>query len=177
MLGQHTDRSSLVAPGSQEHQRVQGDERQAEPRLTDGSKAQEVGLHELQARSSLGAAPSSAEASSSEHGGVDVDPRDVITLGGQRNRKPARTYAQLEDRPTGPPCEGPVEVEVARVVDEVDVIQAGERLRAGLGRVAHQLREDPLSLQRTVRPAAFLAASAPMASRITRLAAIAVVSA
>ena len=48
-------------------------------------------------------------------------------------REPAGPAAELEDRSAGPSGQGDVEVEVARVLDQVDVVQAGEaRVRSAV---------------------------------------------
>src|SRR6266542_6716603 len=104
----------------------------------------------------------------------------------QRHRQATRTGRQLEDRPARPLGEGSVQIEVAWVVGEVEVVEPGEggglRRRgrgpdAGPGRasrhgavrrVVHLTGQpdgprDPPSdppWNRTARPAAFLTASA-----------------
>jgi hypothetical protein len=48
---------------------------------------------------------------------------------GQGNREAAAADRELEDRPAGARGQGQVEVQVARVVEEVQVVQPGERGR------------------------------------------------
>ena len=68
-----------------------------------------------------------------EHRRVDVDARDVVAGLGERDRQPSGAGGELEDRPAGPRREGEVEVEVARVVGEVEVVEPRERRGRGLG--------------------------------------------
>ena len=85
--------------------------------------------------------------------------------------------AQFEDRAFAPIGQGEVEVEVAGVVGQVQVVQARESRRGrGVGSIRPP-RVDGQPSQRTVRPAWRLTASALMASSAARLAAIEVVSA
>ncbi len=100
---------------------------------------------------------------------------------GERDRQPTSPDAQLENRPLGPIGEGEIEVEVAGIVGQVQVVQARQCRRGrGVGPVERSVtivRVDGQPSQRTVPPALRLTASALMASRAARLAAIEVVSA
>jgi hypothetical protein len=114
-----------------------------------------------------------------EHRGVDVDRGDLVTGPGQRDSEAARARGELEDGSVGAGREGEVQGEVAGVLDEVDVIEAGERVGLGLLAGAYRARGQCYApgTNRTGRPAAFLTASALIASSATRFATIAVVSA
>ena len=97
---------------------------------------------------------------------------------GQRDRDPAAADRELEDRAAGRAGQREVQVEVARVLEEVEVVQAGERRRgrgSSVGRDAEASASPALPADALA--AARLTASALIASRTARLAAIAVVSA
>ena len=129
---------------------------------------------------------------------IDVDADDVIAVPGERHRDPARPDGELDDRAAGSPREGPVQVDVARILAEVEVVQArdrrGERFRighaadaSGRRRAARRFsgRRRPSiagrsgwpAVNRTFRPSRCLTASAEMASSAQRFAIIAVDSA
>jgi hypothetical protein len=101
----------------------------------------------------------------------------MVACLGQRDRQPAGADAQLEDRALGAIGKREVEIEIAGVVGKVEVVQARECGRGGGVRAIELSRVDGQRSQRTVRPDWRLTASALMASRAARLAAIAVVSA
>ena len=112
-----------------------------------------------------------------EHRRVEVDAGDRVTRFGQRDRQPTGTDGEFEDRAFGALGEREVEVEVARIVGEVEVVQARQRgRRRGVGSVERG-RFDGQASQRTRPPARRRTASALIASSAARLAAIAVVSA
>ena len=72
----------------------------------------------------------------SEHGRVDVDAGDLVAGLGQRDGQPPAPDCELEDRAVGAVGQREVEVEVARVVDEVEVVQAREGGRGrGVGSI------------------------------------------
>ena len=133
----------------------------------------QVGLDQLDplAREALGRG---AFSRSVQHRRVEVDAGDTVARHGQRDGEPAATDGQLEDRAASSVGERAVQVEVARIVLQVEVVQARERARGGgIGR-----SDQPAAgSQRTVPPAAFRTASALIASSAARFAAIAVVSA
>lgn len=96
----------------------------------------------------------------------------------ERDGQPPRAGAELEDRSACPGGQREVEVEVARILDEVEVVQAGQRRGLGRSLLPGSLRAgDGQPFPRTRRPAAFFTASAPIASSTARFAAIAVTSA
>ena len=67
-------------------------------------------------------------------------PGDPVPGLGERDGQPPGPDGELEDRPAGPGGQREVEIEVARVVDEVEVVQAGERLGGRrIGAVEHSL--------------------------------------
>jgi hypothetical protein len=76
---------------------------------------------------------------------------------GQRDRQPAGPDAQLEDRAVGPIGEREIEVEVAWIVGQVEVVQARECSRGRGVRAAERsvevARVDGQPSQRTVAPA------------------------
>ena len=117
-----------------------------------------------------------------EHRRIDVDGRHPVAGGRERHGQPAASGGELEDRPVGPVGEGEVQVEVARIVDEVEVVQPGQRRRRrGIGSVEHAADErlggrGRLPADRRRRRAG-ATARALIASRAARFAAIAVVSA
>ena len=109
-----------------------------------------------------------------EHRGVDVDGPDLVTCGCQRDGEPATPGGKLEDRAVRAVGQGEVEIEVVRIVAEVEVIQPGEfPCSRRIGGFDHPAAGS----QRTGRPAALRTASALIASSAARLATIAVVSA
>ncbi len=100
-----------------------------------------------------------------------------MTRFGQRDRQPTGTDCEFEDRAFGALGEREVEVEIARFVGEVEVIQPRERgRRRGVGSIERRGFDGQAS-QRTRPPARRRTASALIASRAARFAAIAVVSA
>ena len=131
-----------------------------------------------------------------QHRGVEVHAGHVVAGGRERDRQATRADGKLEDPATGPGGQREIEVEIARVIGEIEVVQAREGLRVRLGRrrgrrtggLARGLPTGPPGCRlaghrdtarswRIVWPASRLAASAEMTSRATRLAAIAVTSA
>jgi hypothetical protein len=69
------------------------------------------------------------------------------------DRQPPGPDAQFEDRPFGAIGEGEVEVEVAGVIGQVEVVEARESRRGrGVGSIEPR-RVDGQPSQRTVRPA------------------------
>jgi hypothetical protein len=96
---------------------------------------------------------------------------------GQRDGQPAGPDGKFQDRTLGAIRECQVEVEIARVVDEVEVVLARERRRGGGIGPVERGAVDRQPSQRTLRPAWRRTASALIASSAARLAAIAVVSA
>ena len=112
-----------------------------------------------------------------EHGRVDVDAGDLVARLGQRDGQPPGPDRELEDRAVGAVGQREVEVEVARVVDEVEVVEACQRGRGrGVGAVERR-GVDGQPSQRTRPPSRRLTARALIASSAARLAAAAVVSA
>ncbi len=70
-----------------------------------------------------------------DHRRVVVHPGDRPAGRGERDRQAPRADPELQDRTVRPGRQGEVEVEVARVVEQVDVVQPGERLGSGGGRL------------------------------------------
>ena len=167
-LDQHERRPLLMPLGHQE-QCIQAQDRQPEDRFLRAPDGQ-VGLDR-------GDAGRFAGRQSGEHGRVKVNGRDLVARFREGPDNPAAAGRQLEDRAARPLGEGQVQADViAGILGQVEVIQAGKRSGLGAGWIvpgAHALG----GCQRTVAPARFLTASALIASRAARLAAIAVVSA
>ncbi len=67
-----------------------------------------------------------------EHCRVRVDAGDVVPCLRERDGEPSGTGGKLQDRAVGTRCERQQQVEIARIVLEVEVVQAGERCRRGL---------------------------------------------
>ena len=115
-----------------------------------------------------------AVAGTSQHRFVDVDRGDRVAGCRERDRETAGAGGQLEDRAVGPVGQRPIQVEIARILLQVEVVQARERASRLLIR---GLDHPAAGSHRTGVPAALRTASALMASRAARFAAIAVVSA
>ena len=99
----------------------------------------EVGLDERQAI--LAGRPSRASPRAVQHRRVEVDAGDPVAGLGQRDRQPTGADGELEDRAVGALGQREVEVEVARVVDEIEVVQAREGVRRrGVGAVEGRSR-------------------------------------
>ncbi len=97
--------------------------------------------------------------------------------GRQGNGEPPGPGRQLEDRPARPLGERQVQVQVARIVDQVEVVEPREDVgRGAIGR-GERIGRAGQSFQRTLIPARRRTASALIASSATRFAAIDVVSA
>ena len=96
---------------------------------------------------------------------------------GERDRDPPRPGGQLQDRAARPAGQGQIQVEVARILDEVEVVQAGQGPAGGGGLGVDRQPAVPRPVNRTGAPSRRLTASALMASSAARLAIIAVVSA
>src|SRR5207237_1720845 len=101
---------------------------------------------------------------------VEVQAVDLMTGGSKWDSDSAAAHPQLQDGAAGPGRHGQVEIEVAGVLLEVHVVQPRECGRDARILAGHLPK-------RTGCPAAFLTASALIASRTARLAAIAVTSA
>ena len=112
-----------------------------------------------------------------EHRRIDVDAGDEMAGLGQRDGQPPGTDREFEDRPVDAVRQRQIQVEVARIVGEIEVVQAREGgRRRGVGSIERRPVDDQPS-QRTRPPSRRLTASALMASSAARLAAAAVVSA
>ena len=128
----------LGGPGRQHEQRVERDEREAEPAGVGQPQADEVGFDEGQAIRSRRRPRARRRARSSIAGSRSTPVTSVAGLG-QRDRQPAGPDGQLEDRAIGPIGQREIQVEVARVVGQVEVVQARERRRGrGIGSVEHR---------------------------------------
>ena len=106
----------------------------ARPNVSGLGQAQvdEVGLDERQPVDD--ARGGRAAAGALEHRRVEIDAGDLVAGLGQRDGQPPAADRQLEDRPTGAVGQGQVQVEVARVVGQVQVVEAGQRRRPWPGR-------------------------------------------
>jgi hypothetical protein len=111
----------------------------ASPKAAGVGQAQpdEVGLEEREpVRTAMSAG---ATAGTIEHGRVDVDGGHLMTGLGERDREAAAARRELEDRAVGALGQREIEVQVARVVDEVEVVQPREGGRGlGIGRGQHR---------------------------------------
>ena len=128
-----------------------GDEREPERARRRKLQAEQVGLHELDSVRALRACrrlPVGGRARASP--GSRSTRGDVVAGGGERNRDPARAAAELEDRAARPRREGEVQVEVARILDEVEVVEAGEGAPNGARRVIGRCRPTRGRSKRTV---------------------------
>ncbi len=193
MGGERGDGRRLSVAVTEQEQRVQGDERQ--PVVAGLPEPDVERIADLEAEAGRG--PRSGARSTTprplEHRRIAVDAGDRVAGAGERHGQATGADRQLEDRAAGPIGEGGVQVEIARVVGEVQVVEAGERrrLRRRTGRpgagsgdarwvptvAVHASGQPGAPWNRTARPAAFLTASALMVSMTARLAAIAVCSA
>jgi hypothetical protein len=65
-----------------------------------------------------------------EHGRVSIDAGDVVPGQGERHGDAARAHGQLHDRPAGTGRQREIQIEVARILRESEVIEPSQ------GRVA-----------------------------------------
>ena len=73
-----------------------------------------------------------------EHGGVDVHGRDLVAGERQRNGQAAGAGRELQHGAVGAVGERQVQVEVARIVLEIEIVETGEGgRRGGIGPVEH----------------------------------------
>ena len=107
-----------------------------------------------------------------QHRRIEVDAGHVEARLGQRHGETPGAARELQDRATGARRERQVEVQVAGILDQVDVVQPGEG--ASLGPTTSSPRR--LAIERPGRAWRFTA-SALIASRAARFAIIAVISA
>ena len=144
VVGERLECGALGGPGRQHEQRVEGDERQAETAGVGQAQADDVRLDEGQAI--LAGVAAGPPARPVEHGRVEVDAGDQVAGLGQRDGQPAGPDRELEDRTLGAIGQREIQVEVARVVDEVEVVQAGQgRRRRRIGPVERQSMVSPPS--------------------------------
>ena len=125
--GERPERRALGRAGREEEQRVQGEN--ARPNEPASGRRRSTQVAPRRASAGRGRAPARVGAPSGavEHRRVEVDAGHVVAGLGERDGEPAGPDGELEDRAAGPPGQGEIEVEVARVLDEVEVVQAGER--------------------------------------------------
>ncbi len=98
----------------------------ASPNRPASGQAQPDDVRLDQRQPVLAGSPAHASACSIEHRRVEVDAGDVVAGLDQRDGQPAGPDRELEDRPVDPLGEGEIQVEVAGVVGEVEVVQACE---------------------------------------------------
>ena len=142
-----------AARGRQDEQRVEGDEREPETAGIGQAEPDDVRLDEGQPVLAGGSAgPRGARPV--EHRRIEVDAGDEVARLGQRDGQPAGPDRQLEDRTVDPVGQREVQVEVARIVGQVEVVQpreGGRRSRRS-GRSSDE-RSDGQPSQRTRCPA------------------------
>ena len=136
---------SLSLPAPEGEERIEPDDRQPERARLGQAEADEVGLDEPDAGPCLQPGGGGPPAGPVEHCRIAIDGRYLVTRGGQRHGDPSRAGTHLEDRPAGPRGEGEVEVQVARVVREVEVVQAREGGGLDRGPLAASARAADLS--------------------------------
>src|SRR5204863_1413979 len=93
---------------------------------------EEVGLDELDVRGDVAPGGGQPPTGAFEHRRVEIDTDDRVAGSGQGLGEAAAADAELEDRAARPAGKGKVEILVAGVVEEVDVVEPGEG--AGLSR-------------------------------------------
>ena len=151
MIGKGPNGCALGGPGRQDEQRVERDEREAEATGIGEAQPDDVRLDEGQPI--LGGGPAGPFSSPVQHRRIEIDAGHRVARLGQRDRQPAGPDAQLEDRALGPIGEREIEVEVAGVVGQVEVVQARECRRGrGVGSVERSVevaRVDGQPSQRT----------------------------
>ena len=127
VVGERLERRPLRAARLEHQERVEGDEREAVSARVGQPQTDEVGLDERRGVPSTSPPGGRrAAAGAVEHRRVEVDAGDPVAGRGERDGQPAGPDRELEDRAAGPLGEREVQVEVARVVDEVEVVQPRE---------------------------------------------------
>ena len=173
MGGERRHRLRLLAARPHQEHRVERDRGQAvRARLGEADRPR-VALDEVEAAGDRRAGGRGCGAGPREHRRIEVHAGDVVPRRRERDGEAPAADGELQDRAAGPRGEREEQVEVARVLGQVEVVEAGERVGRGLA--AHAV---PGPEKRTGRPpSCCLAASAEITSSATRLAAIAVTSA
>ena len=120
----------------------------AKPPASGEPEVEQVGLDELELPA--GSPRPGALAGPGEHRGSTSTAVTAWPASGERDGDPAAARGQLEDRPVGAVGEREVQVEVARVVLEVEVVEPGER--AGGGGIGRLRSTRAAGSQRTVLP-------------------------
>jgi len=176
--GERRPRGPLGVARAKEQHRVEGHE--GEPKGTSGGQLQayDVAEHELKALLNFLVGSGRAERGSPEHRRVQVHGGDREPRLGERDRETAGPGHQLQDRAPGLLGQREPEVQVPGIVQQVQVVEARERVRellrfGCLGHVGHADRV-PRPAKRTGVPPACLAESVAIASMAHRVAAIAV---
>ncbi len=103
-------------------------------------EADEIGLDKLHPGPNGGIGSGRGFLGPGQHRRIDIDRRHVVAGLGKRHGDAAGTAGDLQDRPSGSPGKRQVQVQVARVLRQVDVVQPGQR-GGGLGiarRLGHQ---------------------------------------
>ena len=126
MVGQRPQRRRLGRPVGEQQQRVEGEERQPVPAVQ--VEVDEVGLDELEAGRRVRAGGDGPRPGTGEHRRIEIDAGDRPAGRGERDGQPAGADGQLEDRAADPGGQGEVQVEVAGILEQVDVVEPGERL-------------------------------------------------
>ena len=100
---------------------------------------EEVGLDELDPVAACRSRPRRARSRARcEHRRIEVDGGDPVTRPPRAGRDPAGACTELEDRAARPRRERQVQVEVARILDEVEVVEAGQGCADGARFVGHE---------------------------------------
>ena len=123
----------------------------ARPNATGGRQGEpdDVGLHQGQPVARRRAGSLGSRAGTTEHRAIDVDAGHGVAGLREWDGQPPAAHGQLEDRTIGPIGQGEVQVEVAGIVDQVEVVEpreGGRRLRV---RRAETGRVDGHASQRT----------------------------
>jgi len=135
--GDRPEGTPLGVPRRHQEERVEGDEREPVCAGAGQVELEQVRLDELQSAAGAPAGRCGPGPGPLEHRRIEVHRRDVEPGRGERDGDPAAACRELEDRAAGAGREGPVEVDISRIVDEIEVVQAGQRA-ARRGRLARR---------------------------------------
>ena len=175
MFGQRPHRRLLGRTGCQDQERIERDEGQTVGPGVGQGQPDDIGLDQGQPVGRR--APLRSRSCPIKHGRIEIDTGHRVAGLSQRDRQSTGADGKFEDRPVDPVCKREIEVEVVGVVDQIEIVQARQRAGGRRIRAPEIGRVDDQASQRTRPPAWRLTASALIASRAARFAALAVVSA
>ena len=131
VLGEGHEGRTLGRPVREHEDRVEGDEGEPEPAGVRQAQPDEVRLDEGQVLGRDRPGQCGTRLGPREHRWIEIDGRDPVATGRQGHGQAPGPGRELEDRPAGPLGQGEIEVEVARIVDEIEVVETRQVVGRG----------------------------------------------